>query len=156
MGVLFTFWFIFRGDAVPNSTQISSGLERFFYLVGHTKNLVGFSSYCFCFNSLPHEIKSNLWCSRVTRLLPVFTKTPSDKHKQNQNRQDDEISSSAGPWLRSVSVAGCDTPSEPVWAGLLVNPLGIFSAVLGDETKSPWGNSILWLILWLKGSLSAR
>ena len=38
--------------AVPNITQISSGLERFFYFVGQTKILVGFSSYYFCFKSM--------------------------------------------------------------------------------------------------------
>ena len=40
------------GTAVPNITQISSGLERFFYFVGQTKILVGFSSYYFCFKSM--------------------------------------------------------------------------------------------------------
>ena len=38
--------------AVPNITQISSGLEIFFFFVGQTKILVGFSSYNFCFKSM--------------------------------------------------------------------------------------------------------
>ena len=53
--------YLYRGDAtgtagtataVPNITQISSGLERFFYFVGQTKILLGFSSYYFCFKSM--------------------------------------------------------------------------------------------------------
>ena len=37
--------------AVPNISQISSGLERVFYFVGHGNNFVGFQSYIFCLNS---------------------------------------------------------------------------------------------------------
>ena len=51
---------LIRGDAtdtagtataVPNISQISSGLERVFYFVGHANNFVGFQSYIFCLNS---------------------------------------------------------------------------------------------------------
>ena len=106
----------------------------------------------------------NLWCRRVTRLLSMIWiyvyKNSLYKHKHSQNRQDDGISPFrvnhqqpvAGGWESvCVYVGGEGGGWHPLRASRLrtvSNPLGIFSALLGNKTKSAWSNFILWLILW--------
>ena len=95
--------------------------RAFFYFVGRTKNLVGFSSYYFLFKSLliwRSNFNVGEWpdfcrCSR-RRLSINMSTARTDKMMEFLRLE------SAGPWLEGGSLGECDTPSKPFEVGLLV------------------------------------
>ena len=91
------------------------------------------------------------WC--LQRCLSVNIRTARTDKMIAFLRLESNISR---PMAVECESGECETPIEPVEVGLLVTPLGIFSVVLGNKTKSPWGTSILLLTLWLECCQSAR